>query len=180
MITETMTMMMMTWQTCQQLLQLTSHQRILLVTLGSLSGWLQSWMVGSCRQFCILHPSKLLAAAQQHYSTPPQVNLLAFSTSLCRHFADDSNAGPGDKTRKSKAGKSAADKGKNGTKSKLTRSSSRNRTQPHEHKHHGLGSRLYKLLFGWLDPKFRLNGKKLITNSSILWKFTVSILYCCF
>jgi hypothetical protein len=31
----------------------------------------------------------------------------------------------------------------------------------------------YKALFGWLDPKFERNGKKLLASSSVLWKFMV-------
>jgi hypothetical protein len=32
----------------------------------------------------------------------------------------------------------------------------------------------YKALFGWLDPKFKRNGKKLLSSNSVLWKFMVS------
>lgn len=32
---------------------------------------------------------------------------------------------------------------------------------------------LHKLLFGWLDPKFKRNGKKLLSSSSVLWRFMV-------
>lgn len=32
----------------------------------------------------------------------------------------------------------------------------------------------YKKVFGWLDPKFKMNGKKLIANSSVVWRFMVS------
>jgi hypothetical protein len=27
---------------------------------------------------------------------------------------------------------------------------------------------------GWLDPKFKRNGKKLLASTSVLWKFMVS------
>lgn len=33
---------------------------------------------------------------------------------------------------------------------------------------------LYKKLFGWLDPKFKMNGKKLVADSRIVWRFMVS------
>ena len=32
----------------------------------------------------------------------------------------------------------------------------------------------YKKLFGWLDPKFKLNGKKLVADSTVVWRFMVS------
>jgi hypothetical protein len=35
----------------------------------------------------------------------------------------------------------------------------------------------YKVLFGWLDPKFKRNGKKLLASSSVLWKFMVSFCF---
>jgi hypothetical protein len=31
----------------------------------------------------------------------------------------------------------------------------------------------YKALFGWLDPKFKRNGKKLLASNSVLWRFMV-------
>jgi hypothetical protein len=31
----------------------------------------------------------------------------------------------------------------------------------------------YKALFGWLDPKFKRNGKKLLTSNSVLSRFMV-------
>ena len=33
---------------------------------------------------------------------------------------------------------------------------------------------VYKKLFAWLDPKFKRNGKKLIPDSNVVWKFMVS------
>jgi hypothetical protein len=36
----------------------------------------------------------------------------------------------------------------------------------------------YKALFGWLDPKFKRNGKKLLTSNIVLWRFMVSCISC--
>jgi hypothetical protein len=33
----------------------------------------------------------------------------------------------------------------------------------------------YTALFGWLYPKFKRNGKKLLSSNSVLWKFMVSV-----
>lgn len=33
--------------------------------------------------------------------------------------------------------------------------------------------RASKVLLGWLDPRFRRNGKKLVPSNTILWKFMV-------
>jgi hypothetical protein len=38
---------------------------------------------------------------------------------------------------------------------------------------------VYKALFGWLDPKFKRNGKKLLTSNSVLWRFMVRSRMCC-
>jgi hypothetical protein len=32
----------------------------------------------------------------------------------------------------------------------------------------------YKALFGWLDPKFKRNGKKLLASNKVLWRLMVS------
>uniref|UniRef100_A0A383VUJ6 PAS domain-containing protein n=1 Tax=Tetradesmus obliquus TaxID=3088 RepID=A0A383VUJ6_TETOB len=34
----------------------------------------------------------------------------------------------------------------------------------------------YKALFGWLDPKFKRNGKKLLASNNVLWRFMVPLL----
>lgn len=34
----------------------------------------------------------------------------------------------------------------------------------------------FKYLFGWLDPKFKRNGKKLIADNQVVFKFMVSYL----
>jgi hypothetical protein len=36
----------------------------------------------------------------------------------------------------------------------------------------------YKALFGWLDPKFKRNGKKLLASNKVLWRFMVSCISC--
>lgn len=32
---------------------------------------------------------------------------------------------------------------------------------------------VYKTLFGWMDPKVKINGKKLVGTSAVIWRFMV-------
>lgn len=37
-----------------------------------------------------------------------------------------------------------------------------------------LFKQVHKFLFGWMDPHFKRNGKKLVADSSVIFKFMVS------
>jgi hypothetical protein len=88
---------------------------------------------------------------------------------------DDTPATP--RPGKGKRGTSAAGEGRSSSKSKskpgTTKSASASKKPPVS-KFAALRHSAYKALFGWLDPKFKRNGKKLLASSSIVWKFMVS------
>eukprot|EP00878_Enallax_costatus_P025839 GHUV01027676.1.p1 GENE.GHUV01027676.1~~GHUV01027676.1.p1 ORF type:complete len:1421 (+),score=378.88 GHUV01027676.1:621-4883(+) len=78
-----------------------------------------------------------------------------------RHDAD-SDAGSDDGHAPSRSPKKGADK-----------SSSK---KPPLTKFQAFRKLAYKRCFGWLDPKFRMNGKKFIANSTVVWKFMIPLL----
>lgn len=41
-------------------------------------------------------------------------------------------------------------------------------------KNQELRNSTYKRMFDWLSPTFKMNGKKLIANSTVVWRFMVS------
>eukprot|EP00878_Enallax_costatus_P032405 GHUV01035610.1.p1 GENE.GHUV01035610.1~~GHUV01035610.1.p1 ORF type:complete len:363 (+),score=121.72 GHUV01035610.1:211-1299(+) len=65
-------------------------------------------------------------------------------------------------------------------KGSATAASSRNSKEgnKHHHKHGGAFSRLFKLAFGWVDPTFKANGKKLVTHSNTLWTMMGPLCLC--
>ena len=96
--------------------------------------------------------------------------------SICLHSDDDDDEG-GDEPTDNADGKkgrrtSGTNMGRPGRRSEAKQKKQRTGFAKFRHN-------AYKKLFGWMDPQFRRNGKKLEGNSSAVWWVMVSLTSSC-
>lgn len=92
---------------------------------------------------------------------------------------EDEEDGNDDEESPGKAGKGkrrtsdAAGKGKGKSLTASAKAALASSKKPPISKFAALRHSTYKALFGWLDPKFKRNGKKLLASNNVLWRFMV-------
>ena len=67
----------------------------------------------------------------------------------------------------------AKSKGRDGKGGKSKKSAAEIKAAAKRARHATLSYRLHKKVFGWMEGKFKINGKKLVPNDYVIWKFMV-------